>query len=150
MLPSPNGSAISFALRDAGVEVVGACLRNRTAVGRWLARRVADGAVVAVVPAGERWSDGSLRPAAEDLWGAGAVVDALVQAGGGGGLSPEAGLARDAFRAVRDRLPERLLACAGGRELAAVGFAADVAMAAELDVTDVVPVLDVDGFRDGA
>ncbi|GEP39348.1 hypothetical protein NPS01_30110 [Nocardioides psychrotolerans] len=81
VLPSPNGSAISSGLRDAGVEVVGACLRNRTAVARWLAPRVAAGAVLAVVPAGERWPDGTLRPAAEDLWGAGAVVDALVLAG---------------------------------------------------------------------
>ena len=149
VLPSPNGSAISFGLRDAGVQVVGACLRNRAAVGRWLARRVAAGAVVAVVPAGERWPDGSLRPAAEDLWGAGAVLDALVLAGGGG-LGPEAELARDAFLAVRDRLPERLLACAGGQELAAIDFAADVAIAAELDVSTVVPVLGSgrDGFRD--
>lgn len=149
VLPSPNGSAISFGLRDAGLEVVGACLRNATAVGRRLAARVAAGAVVAVVPAGERWPDGSLRPAAEDLWGAGAVVDALVRASeSDAGLSPEADLARDAFLAVRDRLPERLLACAGGQELAAVGFAADVEVAARLDVSDVVPVLGADGFRD--
>ncbi|WP_309649630.1 2-phosphosulfolactate phosphatase [Nocardioides sp.] len=150
VLPSPNGSAISVGLRDAGVEVVGACLRNATAVGRWLAPRVTGGAVVAVVPAGERWPDGTLRPAAEDLWGAGAVVDALVLAGVSvpGGVSPEAELAREAFLAVRDRLPERLLACAGGQELAAVDFAADVRVAAELDVSDVVPVLGDDGFRD--
>ncbi|GEP39349.1 hypothetical protein NPS01_30120 [Nocardioides psychrotolerans] len=49
---------------------------------------------------------------------------------------------------MRDRLPERLLACAGGQELAAVDFAADVAVAAELDVSDVVPLLGADGFRD--
>lgn len=152
VLPSPNGSAISFGLRDAGVEVVGACLRNATAVGRWLAPRVADGAVVAVVPAGERWPDSTLRPAAEDLWGAGAVIDALVRSGGvaPGSIGPEAELARDAFLAVRDRLPERLLACAGGQELAAVGFAADTAIAAQLDVSEVVPVLGADGFRDRA
>lgn len=151
VLPSPNGSATSAGLRDAGVEVVGACLRNAGAVGRRLAPRVAGGAVVAVVPAGERWYDDSLRPAAEDLWGAGAVVDALVAAGVDvAALSPEAELARDAFVAVRDRLPERLLACAGGQELAVVGFADDVAVAAQLDVSDVVPVLGVDGFRDSA
>ena len=36
VLPSPNGSAISFALRESGVTVVGACLRNARTVGEWL------------------------------------------------------------------------------------------------------------------
>ncbi len=148
VLPSPNGSTISLVLAGVGARVVGASLRNATAVARWLAPQVAEGAVLAVVAAGERWPDGTLRPAVEDLWGAGAVLDALVDLGVTG-LSPEAEVACDAFRAVRPRLAERLLACAGGQELAAVGFADDVAVAAELDVSRVVPVLDaVEGFRD--
>ena len=148
VLPSPNGSAICAALADSGVSVVGACLRNRTAVARWLAPRVAAGAVVAVVPAGERWPDGSLRPAVEDLWGAGALLDALLGAGPAAdavGLSPEATYARDAFRAVRPGLREALLACASGRELVDAGFAEDVEVAAGLDVSDVVPLLGGDG-----
>ncbi len=32
VLPSPNGSSIAFGLADAGVTVVGACLRNASAV----------------------------------------------------------------------------------------------------------------------
>lgn len=71
VLPSPNGSTIAAALASSGATVVGASLRNRAAVAAWLAPRVADGATLAVVPAGERWPDGSLRPAVEDLWGAG-------------------------------------------------------------------------------
>ena len=63
VLPSPNGSSICFALADSGLTVVGACLRNRAAVARWLAPQLAAGATVAVVAAGERWPDGSLRPA---------------------------------------------------------------------------------------
>ena len=74
VLPSPNGSSIAFGLADSGCTVVGACLRNRRAVADWLAAR--DG-TVAVVAAGERWPDGSLRPAVEDLWGAGAVLALL-------------------------------------------------------------------------
>jgi 2-phosphosulfolactate phosphatase len=77
LLPSPNGSAICFGLADSGLTVVGACLRNRTAVARWLAPRMAAGERVAVVAAGERWPDGSMRPGVEDLWGAGAVLAAL-------------------------------------------------------------------------
>ncbi|MCD4523657.1 2-phosphosulfolactate phosphatase [Nocardioides sp. cx-173] len=147
VLPSPNGSAICAALAGSGVAVVGACLRNRTAVAHWLAPRVADGAVVAVVPAGERWPDGSMRPGAEDLWGAGAVVDAMVRLGATG-LSLEATHARDAFRAAQATLRDGLLACASGKELVAAGFAEDVEVAAGLDVSDVVPVLGEDGaFR---
>ena len=83
VLPSPNGSSISFGLAESGATVVGACLRNRRAVADWVAAR---GGTVAVVAAGERWPDGSLRPAAEDLWGAGAVLALLPR----DDLSPEA------------------------------------------------------------
>jgi 2-phosphosulfolactate phosphatase len=136
VLPSPNGSAISFGLADGAATVVGASLRNRTAVARW----VPPGARVGVVAAGERWPDGSLRPAVEDLWGAGAVLAALVDLGHTG-LSPEARVAEQAFRAVAGRLPTELRACASGRELVDAGFGPDVDVAATIDVSEVVPVL---------
>jgi 2-phosphosulfolactate phosphatase len=139
VLPSPNGSALSLGLAEAGVSVVGACLRNAPAVGRWLRGRTGR---VSVVAAGERWPDGSLRPAVEDLWGAGAVLAAA----GSEGASPEAVAAVAAFEAVRDRLPEALAASASGRELVVGGFGADVAAAAAYDVSAVVPVLDGDAF----
>jgi 2-phosphosulfolactate phosphatase len=145
VLPSPNGSAISTALAGSGASVVGASLRNRSAVARWLAPRVADGASVAVVAAGERWPDGSLRPAVEDLWGAGAVLAALVDLGASD-LSPEARVAEQAFRAVTHQLPAALRECASGRELDAIGFGVDVDMAAEVDTSDVVPILDGDRY----
>ncbi len=141
VLPSPNGSSISFDLAASGQTVVGACLRNRTAVARWLAPRLAAGDRVAVLAAGERWPDGALRPGVEDLWGAGAVLSALTLTA----ASPEARHAALAFEAVRDRLDAELLACASGRELVAAGFRDDVSMAAAMDVSTVVPVL-----RDGA
>jgi 2-phosphosulfolactate phosphatase len=149
VLPSPNGSTIAFALADAGSSVVGACLRNAGAVARWLAPRVAAGASVVVVPAGERWYDDTLRPAAEDLWGAGAVLDALLDAPGvDAGASPEARMAVAAWRAAD--LPGDLLDCAGGRELREAGFVADVEIAAQHDVSEVVPVLVGESFRDAA
>ena len=144
VLPSPNGSSISFGLADSGCTVVGACLRNRTAVARWLVAQ--PGATIAVVAAGERWPDGSLRPASEDLWGAGAVLALLPR----DDLSPEARTAADAFRAVEDRLPAAVHDCASGLELSGAGFADDVDVAAELDVSDVVPVLGDGAFTDSS
>ena len=140
VLPSPNGSAIAFGLAETGATVVGAALRNASAVARWIAGR--DGPV-AVVAAGERWPDGTLRPAAEDLWGAGAVIAGLVDLGVSG-LSPEARVAERAYRAAR--IPEDLVGCASGQQLVGRGFAADVEVAAEVDASDVVPVLVGDAF----
>lgn len=143
VLPSPNGSTVSALLAGQGVTVVGASLRNRRAVARWLQRPGAGRRRIAVIPAGERWPDGSLRPAIEDLWGAGAVVGALVE-DGRTGLSPEARAAAAAVDTVADDLGRALHGCAGGIELDALGFGDDVDVAAELDRSDAVPVL-VDG-----
>ncbi|WP_243058385.1 2-phosphosulfolactate phosphatase [Nocardioides sp. SR21] len=140
VLPSPNGSAIAFGLAETGATVVGASLRNATAVARWLAGRD-----VAVIAAGERWPDGSLRPAVEDLWGAGAVIAGLVDLGATE-LTPEARTAERAFRAAD--LPGDLVACTSGQELVDLGFPGDVDIAAELDAADVVPVLRGDAFED--
>lgn len=143
VLPSPNGSTISAALAGSGSQVVAACLRNRAAVAAWLAPLVSGGAVLALVPAGERWPDGTLRPCAEDLWGAGAVLDALltVRAVPATVLSPEARVAVAAWRAVASAVGPELAACSGGVELAGKGFAEDVVVAARVDVSRVVPVL---------
>lgn len=147
VLPSPNGSSIAVALAESGRQVVGACLRNASAVAQWLAPKVADGTSVVVVPAGERWYDDTLRPAVEDLWGAGAVVSALVDLLEAPALtSPEARTAVAAWRAAV--LPGDLLNSAGGVELAEAGFIADVEISARVDVSDVVPVLVGESFRD--
>ena len=164
VLPSPNGSALARVLADRGVTVVGAALRNRKAVARWLAGRLAAAtrtldtvagqpgagstgagsmtavSAVAVIAAGERWADESLRPAVEDLWGAGAVI-AAVRELTGAGLSQEARAAAAAFADVAAELPACLADCASGRELVAKGLAEDVAIAAELDASHCVPVL---------
>ena len=149
VLPSPNGSTIAFALADSGAQVVGACLRNADAVTRWLAPKVADGASVVVVPAGERWYDDTLRPAVEDLWGAGAVLAGLVgQVEGPVGASPEARMAVAAWQAAT--LPGDLLTCASGIELVDAGFIADVQIASQHAVSEVVPVLVEESFRDAS
>lgn len=151
VLPSPNGSTISHLLAGLGSSVVGACLRNRTAVAARLAAQLAadPGFAVALVPAGERWRDGSLRPSVEDLWGAGAVAAALLDLGvAEAAVSEEVRAAAAAYRLVEGRLDAALLACASGRELVDLGYADDVAIAAELDESVVVPLLGPDGaFR---
>ncbi|GHE65849.1 hypothetical protein GCM10018785_38320 [Streptomyces longispororuber] len=139
VLPSPNGSAIAA---SAGAATVAAgSLRNGTAVGRWLAGQGHGTAErpVGVIAAGERWPDGSLRPAVEDLLGAGAVIAAL-RAQGRTGLSPEAATAASAFAAAVD-VGAAVAGSSSGRELAAGGFAEDVAVATELDASTQVPVL---------
>lgn len=144
MLPSPNGAAIAAAARPQ-VRVVAACLRNITAVGSWLTAH-GHGTPrhpVAVIAAGERWPDGSMRPALEDLLGAGALICDL-QAQGAGSLSTEAAAAKAAYEGTAD-LTRAVASCASGRELAATGFVEDVAIATEEDTCTVVPVRDSDG-----
>nr|WP_202889932.1 2-phosphosulfolactate phosphatase [Actinopolymorpha rutila] len=149
VLPSPNGSSIAAAATARGSRVVAACLRNAGAVARWLAGQGAGtpNQPVLLVPAGERWPDASLRPALEDLLGAGAVAAALANLGAGP-LSPEANAARASYLAMD---PVAALAeCSSGRELRAGGFAGDVAVAAEVDVSTSVPLLADGAFTDAA
>jgi 2-phosphosulfolactate phosphatase len=137
VLPSPNGSTIAKLLSDSGATVLAVSLRNRQAAADWVKQHGAGRKVVAIA-AGERWKDGSLRPAVEDLWGAGGFLSALH----GDSLSPEARAAVAAYDAVADDLPALLHECVGGRELTQYGFSADVAIAAEVDESGSVPVLE--------
>lgn len=131
VLPSPNGSALSLAA--GGIPVFAGCLRNAGAVA---AAAAALGPNVAVIPAGERWPDGSLRPALEDLLGAGAVLHALP-----GRRSPEAEAAVGAFLQFRDRLKETLSACGSGIEALDRGHPEDVELAVALDASRNAPRL---------
>lgn len=142
LLPSPNGSAISAQLAGQVPVVVAVSLRNRRVVARWLLDR-RPGLRVAAICAGERWPDGGLRPAVEDLWGAGALIGLLID-GGWPSVSPEARTAAAGFAEVAGELATALRDCASGRELIDAGWADDVEIAAELDVGRAVPVL-----RDG-
>lgn len=130
VLPSPNGSTISFHLQQATPTVVGVSLRDRDAAQWLLARRAGDAVLrVAVVAAGERWADdGTLRPAVEGLWGVGAVIESLRTARWGE-LSPEAAVATAAFRSIADDVAQALRTCASGRELIDLGDVGDVDVA---------------------
>jgi 2-phosphosulfolactate phosphatase len=100
VLPSPNGAMLVLLAADLGTIVLAGCLRNAKATAA--ACRALDGSV-AIIAAGERWrvtggEMGSLRPAVEDLVGAGAILHALSPTH----PSPEALAAIGAFRAVPD------------------------------------------------
>ncbi len=147
VLPSPNGSTIAQNLAAAGSPVIGVSLRNANAAADWTTDLLRDApeTVVAVIAAGERWADGSLRPAVEDLWGAGAFLAGLGDRGIGP-LSPEANAANAAYRDVADRIRELLPECASGRELVRYGYPQDVAIAAEVNASRAVPLLGTDSF----
>ncbi len=138
VLPSPNGSTIAGAAQGL---VVSASLRNAAAVAGSLldAGLGTNDRPIGVVAAGERWATNqSLRPGAEDLLGAGAVLSRLRK--GGLNLSIEGQLAAVAYESVDD-FAIALAETSSGRELIADGYAADVEVAAACDVDDVVPAL---------
>ncbi|MGM1057864.1 2-phosphosulfolactate phosphatase [Saccharothrix sp. Mg75] len=144
-LPSPNGATLCALAADSGSIVLAACLRNASAVAE-AARSLAGGGPIGVVPGGERWGidinspktahSGPLRPAVEDLLGAGAVVSALLDHGT---PSVEAAMAAGAFE--RTSVADAVAGCVSGRELIAAGHVADVALACEVDVSTAVPRL---------
>jgi 2-phosphosulfolactate phosphatase len=139
VLPSPNGSAITASV--TGTPVVAASLRNASAVAAWLTRQGWGSAdrPISIIAAGERWPGAdTLRPAVEDWIGAGAVVSALAAAGAGP-LSPEAAAAAALHHGIGD-VARYVTDCVSGRELAAAGFAEDVAIAVEIDAGTAVPV----------
>ena len=140
LLPSPNGSRLS--LSGGACSVLAGCLRNAEAVAG-KAREIAAARGIAVIPAGERWADGSLRPAIEDLLGAGAVVDALDLPAGA-----EARVARDAFRAAGPGLPDLVRSSVSGQELVRKGFAEDVEIGIQSGVSGTAPLLLDGAYRD--
>lgn len=137
VLPSPNGSTLSLAVKPT--PVLTGCLRNAQAVA---AAASGYGRKIAVIPAGERWKDDhSLRPAFEDLVGAGAIIKHL-----SGHRSPEALLAMAAFEAVESTIENALRQCGSGKELIERGFEKDVILASELDASECAPVLIQDAY----
>src|SRR3546814_13702355 len=109
-----NASAVAAAAQDAAAESI----RKR----------------IAVIAAGEHWPGGNLRPAIEDLLGAGAIIERLQ-----GRPSPEARAARAAYRELTDEIPAVLRGCPPGQALAAAGFPGDVELAPQGDAGPPAP-----------
>jgi 2-phosphosulfolactate phosphatase len=148
VLPSPNGSTLSLA--TGPTPVFAGCLRNAQAVSTAAVSTAAvstaampHGRQITVIAAGERWKDdGSLRPAIEDLLGAGAIIGHL-----SGSKSPEAAAAAAVFAAFQSELPGLLEKCSSGKELIERGFASDVRLASQLNASDSAPILIDSAYR---
>jgi 2-phosphosulfolactate phosphatase len=134
VLPSPNGARVTLAAAATGAVVLAGCLRNARAVAD-AAQRL--GSTFNVIPSGERWPDGSLRPALEDALGAGAILSCLP-----GRRSPEADAAVALFERYRETLVATLDRCGSGRELDGRGHRKDKLIAGALDVSSCVPRFD--------
>ena len=136
VLPSPNGSTLTLSTGDT--PTFAGCLRNCKAVAHAAMRC---GRRVSVIPAGERWKDDdSLRPAYEDLVGAGAIIHHLE-----GKRSPESEAAAAAYQHSVSDLTAFLKNCASGKELTELGFEEDIPIIVELNVSNSAPIL-----QDGA
>ncbi len=131
-MSTTNGTRAILAARGAAVLLVGAVV-NRLIAAERLA---SEGRHVTLLCAG---TDGAV--ALEDVLGAGAVLDALVERTAVRLASDTAELALATFRANRDRLHETFSQAPGGRNVLAVGLGDDVAFAARLDTLVTVGVV---------
>jgi 2-phosphosulfolactate phosphatase len=131
VLPSPNGATLSHA--TGATPTLAGCLRNARAIAQ-LAQTI--GRRVSIIAAGERWPDGSLRPALEDWIGAGAIIAHLA-----GSRSPEAEAAQRSFLQIQPELERHITECSSGRELTVRGHREDVEIATELNVSTCAPIL---------
>jgi 2-phosphosulfolactate phosphatase len=137
VLPSPNGSTLSFS--TGNTPTICGCLRNARAIAKFAAKL---GRNITVIPAGERWEDGTLRPCVEDLIGAGAIIQHLP-----GSRSPEAEAVVATFENAAPHMLDRLKTCASGRELIERGFEPDVILASAFNCSEAVPVLQDGAYR---
>jgi 2-phosphosulfolactate phosphatase len=131
VIPSPNGSELS--LSTGSIPTLCAGLRNSKSVAEY-AKSL--GERILVIPAGEKWNDGSIRFAIEDYIAAGSVISYI-----GGNLSIESKYAAMAFENFKGKLQDVISDSVSGAELIEMGFAEDVRLACELNVSASVPFL---------
>lgn len=143
VLASPNGATCSRYARDVPYLLIGTLI-NAKAVAQKLTHLLnTTDHPITILACGERWVepnvDGELRWALEDDLGAGAILSYLE-----GDKSPEALAVEGMFHHLKNCIPETLLNCASGRELASKGFEEDVTHAAKLNHYTSVPYMYTD------
>lgn len=131
VLPSPNGSTLS--LSTGGTATIAGCIRNCEAVAAHAMKR---GRIISLIMAGERWEDDTLRPCFEDLVGAGSIIRHLR-----GKRSPESIAAVAAFENASGDLHALLRQCSSGKEKIEKREADDIRLAAEINISECVPLL---------
>ncbi|MBE9188862.1 2-phosphosulfolactate phosphatase [Gloeocapsopsis crepidinum LEGE 06123] len=131
VLPSPNGATLTLAVQQQA-QVLTGCLRNCEAVANFAQKK---GKRISIIPAGERWNNGSLRIALEDMIGAGAILSHMQ-----GTFSPEAKAAIAVFQSTKDALLSNLKSCISGKELITRRFAKDVELSAAYNISKCVPL----------
>jgi 2-phosphosulfolactate phosphatase len=161
-IPDPNHAVLALAAAEYGAQhVMAGCLRNARATAAMIDHLVGPDAGVGVVVVGERWRQqtGPLRPAVEDLLGAGAIIAALDPAAAVGGArsSPEAAAARAAFLDARPLMTDTLMRTATAYALRQQRHTAPtvehdtaedlIMLASAVDVTDTAAVLTDGEFR---
>ncbi|HMS34026.1 MAG TPA: 2-phosphosulfolactate phosphatase [Ignavibacteria bacterium] len=129
VLPSPNGSTLS--LSTGTTLTLSGSFRNAKAVAEFA---MSKGKQISVIPAGEKWTDGSVRYAVEDLAGAGAIISFLK-----GKLSPESRSALAVYKSIETELKEQIEKCVSGKELIERGFGKDIDLASDFNVSSCVP-----------
>ncbi|WP_215844922.1 2-phosphosulfolactate phosphatase [Candidatus Pantoea bituminis] len=142
VLPSPNGSTLSFRARDTGIAVFSGCLRNMSATANacGIFKRIL------IIPCGERWPDGSIRPCVEDYVAAGGIIDVM----GRGNCSPEAQAAVAAWQFYQQQNLLPLYKCSSACELQQRGFSKDVELCLETDAAKLACQLYGNFYASGA
>ncbi|MCD6047928.1 MAG: 2-phosphosulfolactate phosphatase [Gammaproteobacteria bacterium] len=138
VLPSPNGATLTLQAKRQAVYVLTACLRNASAVANAAMKL---GERIAVIPAGERWLDNSLRVAYEDLIGSGAIIKQLK-----GEKTEEAKTAELIFEQAKAEKFRNIFQLRSALELIGQGFEEDVEIACQYDVSSAVPILQNEFF----
>jgi 2-phosphosulfolactate phosphatase len=138
ILATSNGTRILAALAGAPAVLAG-CLLNRRAVARAAAAIAARRGLDITVVCSAAYGGSAF--VLEDALGAGAIVDAALTLEAPIELADAARFARDAFAVARPDIPAAVASAYHARELAAAGLAEDVAYCAQVDISNVVPLL---------
>ena len=143
VLTSPNGSYCCRCASKSPKLLLGAFVNARSVGEAVTSILDQTDMAVTVIACGERWQnpqeDGELRFAVEDFLAAGAIFSYMMH-----DKSPEARVCEAAFSELENQLDEIIWECTSGLELRNKGYGHDVSFAAQLNIFDTIPILDVD------